>query len=515
MASLYSKCLAEDNIRQAIKTVLSHEGSKTPGPDGINKDNIGNNVIKEIKLRLRRYKKVSSKQVQIPKKSGKTRTLTVCNLYDRIAQQAVYQIIEPIVDTKMSKNSYGFRKGLQAKMAVAKVANVFHASKHNYTIELDFKSCFDNIPLEKAIGELAKLGVKDPKLLATIKHLMYISREYKGIGLGQGTILGPILANCFLNKLDLWIEENMDLGVITHRKRDFELHKENYTEWLKSRGRKPQGKYLRYADDTLIIVHSRNEQLAVSEAVSRFIEKELKIGINQEKSKLGYNTVNFLGFTIKKNIREKEYIGLYIDEANEKEIKEVVKSHNFVSFEEVWRFKKWLVGILNYYDIANNIGSILRYITKRLLNRARKIGNLQREEGTTKYTWTHKERSIVLDIYEIRKNTKLSYKEYIYESKWLNTRELLQVWEYSDSKLWHIYAYPLFTKQRGKDPITGKDLKLGDIDIHHIKPRRQQGQNALDNLIMVSTATHKLIHNSEETQSKKLQWYRKQLDRKY
>lgn len=515
MPSLYSKCLSEENIQKAIKEVLQHNGSETPGPDGINKHNIQDNIVKEIKARLRRYKRVNSKQVQIPKRKGKVRILTICNLYDRIAQQAVYQIIEPIVDPKMSNNSYGFRKGLQTKMAVAKIANVFHASKHNYTIELDFKSCFDNILLESAIGELAKLGIKDPKLLATIKHLMYISEEYKGIGLGQGTILGPILANCFLNKLDLWIEENLDLGEIRHRKRDFEQHKENYTEWLKSRGRKPQAKYVRYADDTLVIVHSRNEQLAVSEAMQRFIEEDLQIGLNQEKSRLGYNSVDFLGYTIKKNLREKEYIGIYINKDNEEEIKSTARSYEFKSYEETWQFKKWLIGILNYYDIVNNMGDILRYITRRMLNRARKVSNLTREEGTTKYTWTYKDRSIVLDTYDIRKNTKLSYKEYIFGSKWLKTRELLQTWEYGDSKLWHIYAYTLFTKQRGKDPITQRDLQLGDIDIHHIKPRKINGQNSLDNLIMVSTETHKLIHNNEEIKSKKILWYRNQLSKKY
>lgn len=515
MPSLYSKCLSEENIQQAIKIVLRHKGSNTPGPDGITKDNVGSDIVKEIKARLRRYKKVNSRQIQIPKKNGKIRDLTVCNLYDRIAQQAVYQIIEPIVDSKMSNNSYGFRKGLQTKMAVAKLANVFHASKHNYTIELDFKSCFDNIPLERAIGELARLGIKDPKLLATIKHLMYISKEYDGIGLGQGTILGPILANCFLNKLDLWIEENLDLGEIRHRKRDFELHKDNYTKWLKSRGRKPQAKYVRYADDTLVIVHSRNEQLEVSEAIQRFIKEDLQIGLNQEKSRLGYNSVNFLGFNIKKIIREKEFIGIYIDKENEEEIKSIAKSYEFSSYEEVWHFKKWLMGILNYYDIVNNMGDILRYITKRILNRSRKVSNLARQEGTTRYIWSYKERSIVLDVYDIRKNTKLSYKEYILGAKWLSTRELLREWEYGDSRLWHIYAYALFTKQRGKDPITQKDLQLGNIHIHHIKPRKVKGQNSMDNLIMISTDTHKLIHNSEETKSKKILWYRSQLNKKY
>ena len=130
--------------------------------------------------------------MQIPKENGEYRELTIINLFDRIAQQAVCQVISPLLEEQMSKHSYGFRKGIGAKIPVSKLAATLNKSKDIYTIELDFKKCFDNIPLDKAIGCVKEMGIKNFQLLRTIKHLMWTSREYSGVGLSQGTILGPL-----------------------------------------------------------------------------------------------------------------------------------------------------------------------------------------------------------------------------------------------------------------------------------------------------------------------------------
>ena len=86
MRKLYSKCLQDSNIIEAIRIVKGNSGSNTAGPDGITKERLGSKakIMKEVKLRLRRYKKVASRTVEIPKKNGKTRQITIINLYDRI-----------------------------------------------------------------------------------------------------------------------------------------------------------------------------------------------------------------------------------------------------------------------------------------------------------------------------------------------------------------------------------------------------------------------------------------------
>ena len=216
MQKLYTKCLETANIEKAIRTVYSHEGAKTAGVDGISKtSNITQErIIKEVKLRLRRYNPVRSRTVQIPKGNGEFRELTIINLFDRIAQQAVYQIISPILEEQMSKHSYGFRKGIGAKTPVSRLATTLNRNKDIYTVELDFKKCFDNIPLDKAIGRLKEMGIRNFQLLRTIKHLMWTSKEYLGVGLSQGTVLGPLLANCYLTKLDRFMEETFTLNTV-------------------------------------------------------------------------------------------------------------------------------------------------------------------------------------------------------------------------------------------------------------------------------------------------------------
>ena len=255
MQKLYIQCLETANIEKAIRVVFSHEGAKTAGADGISKfSNIyQERIIKEVKLRLRRYKPVQSRKVQIPKNNGEHRELTIINLFDRIAQQAVYQIISSILEGQISAHSYGFRKGIGAKIPIGRLADSLFHTKDIYTVELDFKKCFDNIPLDKAIGSVKEMGIKNFQLLRTIKHLMWTSREYSGVGLSQGTVLGPLLANCYLTKLDNFIEQTFetnknDTAYTGNHKR----HKNEWIQWNIQRGKKICCKYYRYADDTFI-----------------------------------------------------------------------------------------------------------------------------------------------------------------------------------------------------------------------------------------------------------------------
>lgn len=295
MQKLYMQCLEIGNIEKAIRVVYLHEGAKTAGKDGISKtSNISKErIIKEVKLRLRRYKPVQSRKVQIPKENGEFRELTIINLFDRIAQQAVYQIISPLLEEQMSKHSYGFRKGIGAKIPVSKLATTLNKSKDIYTIELDFKKCFDNIPLEKAIGCVKEMGIKNFQLLRTIKHLMWTSREYSGVGLSQGTILGPLLANCYLTQLDRFMEKTFILN--TSYKSywtNYNRHRENWIEWNLELGKKIHCNYYRFADDTFITCHNEAEQKYIAKLLTGFIDSELDIEINESKSHYRHNEIH-------------------------------------------------------------------------------------------------------------------------------------------------------------------------------------------------------------------------------
>lgn len=520
MQNLYQRSLGEENIKQAIAVILKHEGSKTAGPDGINKYNLPKTerIIKEVKARLRRYKRVNSKETLIPKKNGKTRTLTILNLFDRIAQQAIYQIIQPILERKFSRNSYGFRTGINAKIPTSKICTLLtHTKSEIYTVEMDFSSCFDKIKLERAIGAMKDLGIKDHLLIKTVKHLMHISKDYNGIGLGQGTILGPILCNCYLHKLDTFIEEEFE--TVERRKTQWNRAKKRHEqEWISFLAEKQWPifcKYYRYADDSIIICYSKEEQSIIYAMISTFVEKELELEINEAKTKLGNNEpIEFLGFRLS---LDKEVQKVSIRIAKEKEYLKRLKDFNLNTKEDLVKFQRFILGVLNYFDICNNMKSVINAMYDRLFIRGvhKRNGILEKVEGhqiyRSKRSAKTKNREIIeFDIWEWRRSSKKSFKDYLIRQKWLLNRDRLCD-RRATGDIEHVYndyTWLLFTKQKGCDPISKEELKGGNMIIHHIIPIEFGGNNSLKNLILLNRETHELIHNNEDTNNKSIKYYR-------
>ena len=503
--NLYRKCINVENIKKAIKEINIHQGSRTAGPDGISiftgvKET---EIIRQVKLRLRRYKRVSSRQVEIPKKDGKRRTLTILNLYDRYAQQAVYRVIAPIVESKMSKHSYGFRKGISAKIPASKIASCILNNENVWTVEIDFEKCFDNISLDKAIGKLKELGIKDSRLLRTIKHLMFISKEYSGVGLGQGTILGPLLCNCYLDKLDKYMESEYELEKVQYNKsRDYKRNKDTWLKWLKDKKKKIHCRYYRFADDTIILASTEEEREYIWNKLMVFIETELDLKVNLAKSKKRRNKTDFLGFHYIKNVGK-----LWIKVKDEREIYEAAKQKiGKGSVGEVLEFKKYLLGILNYFDITNEIGRLLGKIELKLYILSQR-GLIKRLEENGKYKY--RTNSCEVDLWGLRRRTRLSYKEYLIRNVWIKEREKLII-DHPCERQWAKYKWYLYTIQKGMDAITGKLLKAEECEIHHIIPRSKSGSDEPENLILISEDTHHKLHEGKEL-PKKAEKYRKHL----
>ena len=193
---------------------------------------------------------------------------------------------------------------------------------------------------------------------------------------------------------------------------------------------------------------------------------------------------------------------------NLKEYTACLKGFKFNSYSQCQDFMKWFRGILNYFDIANNIGELLTRISLKLYYRSkhsalRKVGNV--------YKYGQGRQENIIDVFTLRKATRTSFKEYIVASQWLKKRELL---EYKDSaKAFNgsnQYLWSLWTIQRGKDAVTKENLNPYDVEIHHIKPVSKGGSNNLENLILVSSKTHYLIHHGKDL-DKRFEKYRKHL----
>ena len=201
-----------------------------------------------------------------------------------------------------------------------------------------------------ALDVLREMGITDGKLLSTIKHLMYVSKDYKGVGLGQVMILEPLLCNCVLHKLNTFMEETLELeGSSVNYTKEYKRHKGEWIKWHKEKERKLRIRYVRFADDTFIACKNREEPRYVKDKVKQFIEEVLELEVNEEKTKLRTNGFEYLGYRFYKSNNGKKNV--WIQMKDEKEYIRELGRFNFRSNKDFYDFLKWFRGVLYYFDI--------------------------------------------------------------------------------------------------------------------------------------------------------------------
>ncbi len=224
-------------VEASLKLVLSNQGSKTAGIDGItkqhlkddkNKEALIQNICYEMENEL--YEPQPAKRVYIPKSNGGKRPLGIPTLKDRVVQQVVKLIIEPIFESNFLDFSIGFRPNRCCHDALP----IFYRSiqpiqKCYWVLEGDIKGCFDNIS-HKILLRIIKKSIKDKKLLRLIQKILragYIENGVRNkpgygipsIGTPQGGIISPLFANIYLHEFDKWFDNNYDSKLTPYQKR--------------------------------------------------------------------------------------------------------------------------------------------------------------------------------------------------------------------------------------------------------------------------------------------------------
>jgi group II intron reverse transcriptase/maturase len=214
---LFQLIIDEENIKLAYRTIKRNAGSKTPGTNGHNIDYWGNKPVDKflnyVKARLTNYKPQKIKRCEIPKSNGKMRPLGIPNIEDRLIQQCIKQILEPICEAKFYQHSYGFRPNRSTEHALAYLMKKINIDKCYYIVDVDIKGFFDNVNHKKLLKQLWTMGIHDKKVLSIIKEMLRAEIKDIGIpekGVPQGGILSPLLANVVLNELDWWISRQWD-----------------------------------------------------------------------------------------------------------------------------------------------------------------------------------------------------------------------------------------------------------------------------------------------------------------
>ena len=274
--NLLEQILDEANMQAAWKRVRSNKGSA--GMDNMTIAQFPEFAQAHLtrimdQIREGRYKPAPVKRVWIPKPNGEKRPLGIPTVLDRVIQQAIAQILNPIFDVDFSDNSYGFRYGRQAYSAIEQMSE-YSQQGYEWGVECDLKSFFDNVNHDLLMYQI-RLKVRDKFVLKLIgKYLRAGVRhedgttEKTGKGVPQGGPLSPLLSNIMLDPLDKKIEE---LGM----------------------------PFVRYADDFLIMTRTKAEAIQVMASVQEYIEGKLKLLINQDKSGiLRLKDCEFLGFNV-------------------------------------------------------------------------------------------------------------------------------------------------------------------------------------------------------------------------
>jgi len=324
---LYERIFSSSNMQSAWKRVKSNKGAA--GIDTVSieafpelfRDQWGN--IRDSLLNGT-YKPLPVKRVEIPKATGGTRPLGIPTVLDRLIQQAIAQVMVPIFDPEFSEFSYGFRPGRSAQDAVRKVRG-YIKDGYRYAVDMDLEKFFDTVNHDVLMHRVAR-KVRDKRILRLIgKYLRAgvmvkdrLQQTRKGVP--QGGPLSPLLANIVLDDLDKELEHR------NHR-------------------------FVRYADDFVILVKSQRAGQRVMASIKRFIERKLKLRVNEAKSRVAKtDQTDFLGFTFK---------GTKIrwSDAAFKEFKQRIKRLTgrswFVSM--AYRFEKlaqYLRGWMNYFGIS-------------------------------------------------------------------------------------------------------------------------------------------------------------------
>lgn len=321
------RVLSNGNVKRAWQQVKRNHGA--PGVDGMTIEEFSKYARlhwKEIRQALKdgKYRPSPVRRVEIPKPKGGVRLLGIPTVLDRVIQQSIAQVLEPIFDPEFSESSYGFRPERSAHQAAKKVREYIDEGYH-IAVEVDLRKFFDEVNHDVLMNRVAR-KIRDKSVLRLIgKYLragVVVNQEIEPSikGVPQGGNLSPLLSNIVLDDLDKELEK---------------------------RGHK----FVRYADDFVILVKSPRAGDRVKLSITKFLEKKLMLRVNNDKSKVGKaNKTEFLGFTFPgKTIRWTESA---FKEFKHK-IRKITGRSRGVSFESrITELNRYITGWMNYFGIS-------------------------------------------------------------------------------------------------------------------------------------------------------------------
>lgn len=554
---------SKDNILLAYRNLKHNKGGQTPGVDGKTidylKDLSSDEIVAMIQSKLMNYNPKPVKRVYIPKANGKMRPLGIPCIEDRLVQQCVKQVLEPICEAKFHPQSYGFRPQRQAHHAISEFMRNANRAGNHYVVDIDIKGFFDNVNHSKLLKQLWSLGIQDKNLLCVIKKCLLapieekdsngvIVKTYPTKGTPQGGILSPLLANVVLNELDWWISNQWEtyetVKDYTYVTTNGAINRSNKFRALKKSNLK-EGFLIRYADDFKICCKTKEDAEKWYFATTQWLKERLKLDYAPDKSKitnLKTSSSEFLGFRFKLKRKGTKWVinSHMTNKAKEtmiKDIREQIKKiQKNTTIKNVNILNAKILGRHNYYKIATHINidmtEIHYRLAKSLQSRLGKNGKRIRKTGNKakKYEYVYNEtynkfygeynykptivcNTPIFPIAGIKHQSGKGFSQVVTPYTEIGREQIHSNLECVEPwQLNYIIKHPienmsveyndnrisLFTAQWGACGLTGYPLNVREMECHHIIPKSTGGEDKFSNLILLSKECHKLIHATKK-----------------
>ncbi len=551
-----------ENIRLAYRNIKANHGSKTAGTDGRTIKDLerlsDEKLVALVQRKLDWYQPQSVRRVEIPKGNdpAKVRPLGIPTILDRLIQQCVLQILEPICEAKFHEHSYGFRPNRCQEHAIALVYKNIQVSHCYFVVDIDIKGFFDNVNHGKLLKQMWTLGIRDKKLLSIVSAMLKAEVAEIGFpekGTPQGGIISPLLSNIVLNELDWWVASQWEefptrKKYATGTNYNGSENKGNKYKMLRDYTTLKEVTCVRYADDFKLFTKNYQQAKKLFYAVQDWLKGRLGLDISPEKSKivnLRKQYSEFLGLRIKAANHGSKQKPNYVVESHIKEksiekisecMKRLIHDIEFpgpgkrAEHAAVARFNAYVFSAHNYYDMATMVCHDLHPLAFSVHKSLK--ARLRKRLKTAKQARKKKLRYPIPDFIKERygdsdqlrfvrgyalipigyvKHRNPMMKRRVINSYTTEGREAIhkKLGRNIDTNIMHYLmrnpipyrsaAYndnriSLYCAQFGKCAITGEKLEIGNIHCHHKLPKHLGGSDEYKNLVIVSESVHRLIH---------------------